>query len=52
MHLLAQVSVENDAAAESLYGETLPGTRKMLRISVNLVSDPIRCFNWLLPFFP
>lgn len=33
MDLLAQVSVQNDAAAESLYGETLPGTRKRTRFS-------------------
>lgn len=28
LDLLAEVSVENDAAAESLYGEALPGNRK------------------------
>lgn len=32
MDLLAEVSVENDAAAESLYGETLPGNRKNRQI--------------------
>lgn len=33
MDLLAQVSVENDAASESLDGETLPATGTMVRIS-------------------
>lgn len=32
LDLLAEVSVENDAAAESLYGETLPGNRKTHQI--------------------
>lgn len=31
--LLTQVSVQNDAAAESLYGETLPGSRTMIRFT-------------------
>lgn len=35
--LLAQVSVQNDVAAESLNGETLPGTRNMMRFSASTV---------------
>lgn len=38
MDLLAQVSVENDAAAESLDGETLPGSRKTSSVSASTVS--------------